>query len=46
MTENLTLLQYRREGRKSALTNYRWEDNAALMDDLYKSVLESQGGKR
>ncbi|TEU22663.1 MAG: glycosyltransferase family 4 protein [Anaerolineales bacterium] len=35
-----------KEGRKYVLSRYRWEDNAALMDDLYKSVLESPGGKR
>ena len=35
-----------KEGRKYVLSHYRWEDNAALMDDLYKSVLESPGGKR
>ena len=29
MTENPTLLQHGRKGRKHALTNYRWEDNAA-----------------
>ncbi len=33
-------------GRKYVLSHYRWEDNAALMDDLYKSVLKSQGGRR
>jgi glycosyltransferase involved in cell wall biosynthesis len=35
-----------KEGRKYVLSHYRWEDNAALMDDLYKSVLEPQGGRR
>ncbi len=35
-----------KEGRKHVLSHYRWEDNAALMDDLYKSVLESPGGKQ
>ena len=35
-----------KEGRKYVLSRYRWEDNAALMDDLYKSVLESPGRKR
>jgi hypothetical protein len=45
MTENPTLLQHGREGRKHTLTNYHWKDNAALMDNL-KSVLESPGGKR
>jgi len=35
-----------KEGRKYVLSHYRWEDNAALMDNLYKSVLESPGGKR
>jgi glycosyltransferase involved in cell wall biosynthesis len=35
-----------KEGRKYVLSHYRWEDNAALMDDLYKSVLEPLGRKR
>ena len=47
MTENSTLLQHGREGRKHALTNYHWEDNVALwMNDFYKFGLEPQGGKR
>jgi len=35
-----------KDGRKYVPSHYRWEDNATLMDDLYKSVLESQGGER
>jgi len=35
-----------KKGREYVLSHYRWEDNAALMDDLYKSVLESPGGKQ
>jgi glycosyltransferase involved in cell wall biosynthesis len=35
-----------KEGREYVLSHYRWEDNAALMDNLYKSVLESPSGKR
>jgi hypothetical protein len=46
MTENPTLLQYGRAGRKHALINYRWKGDVALMNGPYKSVLESQGGKR
>ena len=28
-------------GRRHVLANYRWEDNAALMEDLYQQVLQS-----
>jgi glycosyltransferase involved in cell wall biosynthesis len=35
-----------KEGRKYVLSHYQWEDNAALMNDLYKSVLESPGRKQ
>jgi len=34
-----------REGRKYVLSHYRWEDNAALMENLYRSVLKSPGRK-
>lgn len=32
-----------KEGRKYVLSHYQWENNAALMDGLYKSVLEPPG---
>ena len=38
--------QMGKAGRRYVLSHYRWEDNAALMDDLYKSVLESPGEGR
>jgi len=47
LIENPTLRKQMGErGRRHVLANYRWEDNAALMDDLYKSVLNSPGRKR
>ncbi len=37
--------QMGKRGRKHVLANYRWEDNAALMERLYQRFILSQGGE-
>jgi glycosyltransferase involved in cell wall biosynthesis len=42
LIENPTLRRQMGErGRRYVLANYRWEDNAALMENLYQQVLQS-----